>query len=125
MENTLLIEEIELIEDKLDIEKMKRRLPDDVLRKIYDNYFSPEQICNKLQSLLVSKECCSLYYFELGEYLENVVFKEPLAVNKLKKENPLFLQIYHEEIVLDRRHFVKFENKYQSFALAWLMYLYH
>jgi hypothetical protein len=119
----LSIEDIEVL--TLDCEKVNRTLPDDILRSIYDNYLSPQLVYDKLQNLLKSKESQSLNHFPLGEYLEKVVFKEPLVVEKLKKEDSLFLFIYKTEINQNNRTFVKFTNKYQSFALSWLMYLYH
>jgi len=51
--------------------------------------------------------------------------KNPAVVHKLKKENPLFLKIYENEIVNKKKTFILFTSVYQSFALAWLMYLYH
>ena len=119
----LSIEDIQVL--TLDCEKVNRTLPDDILRSIYDNYLSPQLVFDKLQNILKSKESQSLNYYPLGEYLENVVFKEPLVIEKLKKEDSLFLFIYRTEIGQNIRTFVKFTNKYQSFALTWLMHLYH
>jgi len=110
---------------KLDWEKVNRTLPDNILRTIYDNYLSPDSVCNKLQTILESEESRRLNYFPLSEYLETVVLKEPLVVEKLKKTNPLFLFIYKKEISQNSRTFTKFSNKYNSFALSWLMHLYH
>jgi hypothetical protein len=119
----LSIEDIQVL--TLDCEKVNRTLPDDILRSIYDNYLSPQLVYDKLQNILKSKESQSLNYYPLGEYLENVVFKEPLVIEKLKKEDSLFLFIYRTEIGQNIRTFVKFTNKYQSFSLTWLMNLYH
>jgi hypothetical protein len=119
----LSIEDIQVL--TLDCEKVNRTLPDDILRSIYDNYLSPQLVYDKLQNILKSKESQSLNCYPLGEYLENVVFKEPLVIEKLKKEDSLFLFIYRTEIGQNIRTFVKFTNKYQSFALTWLMHLYH
>jgi hypothetical protein len=110
---------------KIDLEKLNRTLPDDVLRNIYDNYLSPQSVYDKLQIILKSKESINLNYFPLSEYLEKVVFREPLVIEKLKIENPLFLLIYVQEIVQNTRTFTNLKNKYDSFALSWLMFLYH
>lgn len=109
---------------KLDLEKVNRTLPDDILRTIYDNYLSPQLVCDKLQIILQSKESRNLNHFPLSEYLEQVVFKDSLVIEKLKRENPLFLHIYCSEIEDNNRRFARFTNKYDSFALSWLMFLY-
>jgi hypothetical protein len=110
---------------KLDLEKINQTLPDDILRTIYDNYLSPQLVYDKLQLILKSKESRNLNHFPLSEYLEKVIFKEPLVIEKLKMEDPLFLLIYSKEFVENSRTFKKFSNKYDSFALSWLMHLYH
>lgn len=110
---------------KMDLEKVNRTLPDDILRTIYDNYLSPQLVCDKLQIILQSKESRNLNHFPLSCYLEKVVFKDSLVIEKLKRENPLFLNIYLKEVEENNRHFVNFKNKYDSFALSWLLYLYH
>ena len=110
---------------ELELETVNKMLPDDVLKKIYDNYFSSDIIIHKLTDILNSKESQNLNHHRLSEYLKKVVLGNKEVVEKLKKENPLFLQIYKEEIVCNQRHFKLIENKYESFAMAWLMYLYH
>jgi hypothetical protein len=78
---------------------------------------------NKLENLLLSDESRNLNHYPLGEYLEKVVFKEPLVIEKLKRENVLFLFLYHKEIV-EKTQITSLKNKYNNLALRWLMNLY-
>jgi hypothetical protein len=107
------------------LEDLNRHLPHDVLQKIYVDHFSPESIIHHLMEIIKSEECQRLHYQELGDYLEKTVLPNPVVVKKLQKENPIFEQLYREEIVGRNKHFRLFTNIYHSFALAWLMILYH
>ena len=118
------IEEIEEFESKSTIAPLKKKSNTKRKKTVYDNYLTPESICDKLQNILHSKESMNLNHFPLSCYLEQVVFNEPMAIEKLKAENPLFLHIYLTEIEDNNRRFKRFTNKYDSFALSWLMCLY-
>jgi hypothetical protein len=110
----------------IQLENIATQLPYDILHKIYKDHFSPETVViSHLMKMIESKECQDLHYFELGDYLEKSVLPNPVVVKKLQKENPLFAQLYQEEIVRGKKHFARFESTYYSFALAWLMFLYH
>jgi hypothetical protein len=98
-------------------------LPNDIIKMIYNDHFSLEALNNNLQRILESEDACKLRYDELAlevpKILENKEF-----VNYLLERNIIFKKLYDTHIIQNKNMFVLM-NRDNSFALSWLMYLYH
>ena len=123
--NTNIYSQPLVTNQNIDLKKLNQTLPDDILRTIYDNYLLPEIMYNQLQVILHSKDSQRLNSIELSDYLENVVFTEPIFIEKLQRENAVFANIYQTEIIQNQRTFKNMTNIYQNFAMCWLFHLYH
>jgi len=108
--------------DKLEL------LPDDIKLKIYDDYFSPQIKFKAMMKLINSIECQQLNnYKELSVFIKDMLTVDYDFLNYALHrgfENH-FNTVYNEAIINNKQHFVLFTCPYESFALAWLFYLYH
>ena len=120
--------EIHNCKDK--IEKTKKtleyinRLPDDILRKVYDEYFECKSECDEFLGLIESERCQRLKYQVLYEQSKKLL-TQPCAVEYLRKKNAAYNSSYEEHFINKRHMFQRIPDIIDSFNLAILMMLYH
>lgn len=90
---------------------------------ICNNFLVSKKLYNELMKEIESYRCMILDYEELAKIIKNIL-ENNLIVNYLCKNNKIFNNIYTDHIVNNNKEFKKMSN-INSFALSWLMYLYH
>lgn len=99
------------------------QLPEDIQRKIYTDHFETTLIYDEIQTILNSPESMHLEYIPLSEKIL-YIFSKPLLVKYLLKYDPIFCLLLDTHVIQKKKSF-KLLSPIHSFALAWLMYLYH
>jgi hypothetical protein len=107
----------------LDLQMLNRRLPDDVLRHIYEEYVVGIETCNRYLKMYESDEARKLDHKQLIEPTRRLL-KHPCAVEYLCKKHKTFEKMYIEHYVVGKKWFVQM-NMLESFILSILMWLYH
>lgn len=103
-------------------------LPDDM--KIYNDcdQLSPRIKFEAMMKLVNSIKCQQLdNYKELSVFIKDMLTVDSDFLNYALHhghENH-FNTVYNEAMVNKKKHFTQFTCLYESFALAWLFYLYH
>jgi len=114
------------------------KIPDDIKKDIYIQYFEPiidaQELCNLLLNELKSEKCIKLDISDLFPLLKKVLDNkysiEYLYNNYYyydeytKKENNYFKQLYNF-YKNNGKNFILIKDPIEDFALSWLMYLYH
>jgi len=98
-------------------------LPHSLQLDICNNFLVSKKLYNELMKEIESYRCMILDYEELAKIIKNIL-ENNLIVNYLCKNNKIFNNIYTDHIVNNNKQFEKMSN-INSFALSWLMYLYH
>mgnify|MGYP005624945349 CR=1 FL=1 len=115
-----------LRENNPDIEKTYRlinTLPDDILRKIYEEYFECKDVCKEFLERLKCEDSQRLRYMKMLDITERVL-KHPCMVEYLCKKSKPFKFYHREHFIFNNNHFVLLPPV-QSFILCILMTLYH
>jgi hypothetical protein len=98
-------------------------LPHSLQLDIYDNFLVSKKLYNELMEELKSYRCIKLNHEELSKIIEKVL-ENNLILKYLRKNNKIFNNIYICHIINNNKNFKNMSN-INSFALSWLMYLYH
>lgn len=98
-------------------------LPYSLQLDIYNNFLVSKKLYNELIKEIESYRCIKLNYEELAKIIK-IILENNFIVNYLCKNNKIFNKIYTDHIVNNNKQFEKMSN-INSFALSWLMYLYH
>jgi hypothetical protein len=105
-------------------------LPDDILRRIYDDHFHPKYKYNKIMEIVCDYEQCSSKagFAKFQSYLEEMFLSKDVSLLlyflKHGKEHK-FNSCYNKTIILRKKEFTKIKNVYKEFALCWILSLYH
>jgi hypothetical protein len=102
---------------------MINRLPDDVLRHIYEEYIVGVETCNRYLEMYKSEESIRLDYTPLMEPTRRLL-EHPCAIEYLCKKHKIFKKMYIEHYVEGNKWFVLMD-RLESFILSILMWLYH
>jgi hypothetical protein len=105
-------------------------LPDSIKLEIYDDYFGPKVKFKEMIKLLKSTECQQLEvsgYEKLSVYIKEMLTEDKPFLEYTIKHGVeyLFNNVYHDAVIKGEKHFKLITCPYQSFALAWMFYLYH
>ena len=95
----------------------------DLKNHIYYDFLQLDILNQELNNLLNSELCMQLNYTELSLLLRKILSHQKFVIY-LKKNNEIFNNIYTTHIMNNNKFFVNLEI-IDSFALCWLMYLYH
>ncbi len=98
-------------------------LPFDIRKKIFLNYFQSEFRYKKIEKILSMPESIALDYRYLTKHIPDILASKTM-INYLQKRDNIFPKIYEKSVINGEKNFVLL-NPDQSFALTWLMYLYH
>ena len=98
-------------------------LPDDIMRKIYEDYFEGKELCDEFLQRLKCEDSRRLRYMKMIDITERVL-DHPCVVEYLCKKSKPFKYYYKEHFILHKKHFVLLPPL-QSFILCILMTLYH
>jgi hypothetical protein len=103
--------------------RLINRLPDDVLRHIYEEYIVGKETCDRYLEMFKSDSAMSLEHRPLLEMTSRLL-EHPCAIEYLCAKHKIFKKMYIEHYVQDNKWFVLM-NKLESFVLSILMWLYH
>ena len=109
--------------ENLDLLMLNRRLPDDVLRHIYENYIVGIETCDRYLEMFKTDESIKLNHFPLIEPTR-LLLEHPCAVEYLCKKHVIFNKMYTQHYVEMKKWFERL-NILDSFVLSILMFLYH
>ena len=109
-----------------------QKLPEDILRYIYDSHFDIKYTFDAMITVFNSKKCQSLYPQELIPHVKELFTNKLLLmytlkhINKDNIEGYSFMSIYHEFNKKGAKcNFHLIDCKFTRFTLAWLFYAYH
>ena len=103
--------------------KLINRLPDDVLRHIYEEYIVGKATCDRYLEMFKSEASMNLDHKPLLE-LTSRLLEHPCAIEYLCKKHEIFKEMYIGHYVHDNKWFL-LKSKLESFVLSILMWLYH
>jgi hypothetical protein len=107
----------------LNLEDRINNLPNDLKRKIYYDYFDSIYVYHsKVIEELNTNDCQRLSTIRL-KCMIPIILNNNSLTNYFILNNYVFKKLYYEH--LDNKKTFKLMNKIDSFALAWLYYLYH
>ena len=109
----------EIQKDNTDIIHIVKRLPEDIKKQIYKDYFETRLLRDELNTILKSDLSRKLYPYELAKIMPKVLSNEML-VNDLKKD-PAFDFVYKLECYNIAN--VPYKT-YEKFASLWLYNIY-
>ena len=98
-------------------------LPDDIMRKIYEDYFEGKALCAEFLQKLESDDSKELRHLGMLKITERVL-QYPCVVDYLRKYSSIFDYYYKDHFILQKPHFVQ-KSRAESFLLCILMHLYH
>lgn len=98
-------------------------LPDDIMRKIYEEYFEAKELCKEFLQKLESDDSKRIRHLSMME-ITTQVLQHPCVVEYLRKRSSVFDYYYKEHFVLENPHYVQ-KSRVESFILCILMHLYH
>ena len=107
----------------LDLLMLNSRLPDDVLRHIYEKYVVGIETCDRYLKMFKSDESRTLYHKPLIEPTRRLL-EHPCAIEYLCKKHKIFKKMYIEHYVQGNKWFLQL-NMLESFVLSILTWLYH
>ena len=96
------------------------RLPEDIKKQIYRDYFEPKLLYDELIQIVRSKESQNLCHFTLSSVLPKILSNEILVKYLLKQERE-FNVVYNLESC---KTLQKNKYYYDNFAMLWLFNLY-
>lgn len=99
------------------------KLPEDIRFTIYKEHFEPEYINEFIVKALDTLDSCSLNTKDIRPLIPIILSKKYL-VSYLLSNNLTFKKIYNSHKINGKKYF-ELMNNGDSFALSWLMYLYH
>lgn len=98
-------------------------LPDDIMRKIYEDYFEGKSLCKEFLQKLESEDSKRLRHLSMMDITTRVL-QYPCVVEYLRKKSSVFDYYYKEHFILEHPHYVQ-KSRAESFILCILMHLYH
>ena len=109
-----------------------QKLPQDILRYIYDSHFDIKHTFDTIITVFNSEKCQNLYPQELIPHVKELFTNKLLLmytlkhINKDNIEGYSFMSIYHEFNKKGAKcNFHLIDCKFTRFTLAWLFYAYH
>jgi hypothetical protein len=105
------------------INKFIGRLAEDLELNIYKEYFEVEYDVHMINKALDTEKSRSLNIADIRPLIPSII-ANPKLVAYLNKNNHVFKIVYHDHFITKKENFVNLTNE-DSFALSWLMYLYH
>lgn len=109
--------------DLFNVDQLIDRLPYDIVHQIHRNWVEPEHIINLVESALITENSYSLNIMDLRPLIP-LILSKPYVFNYFYSNNKTFKHIYDSHKIENSKQFLLL-NKGDSFALSWLMYLYH
>lgn len=109
------------------LDKNIYEIPDDIKRKIYEEYFEPklkaEKLCDELLKNLNTSNSQNLNTKDILPLIKKIL-ENKLAISYLNEIDSTFSMLYQHIILEKKRNFVLLlpEN---DMALSWLYMLYH
>jgi hypothetical protein len=103
------------------------RLPEDILRRIYDDHFHPRHRFDKIIKAMKNDSCTGEYEL-LSGHLEEMFETQDvdLLLYLLKHGKKYYFDIvYKETIIKQKRFFANFHNKYEDWAMCWIFRFCH
>ena len=104
--------------------KVCQKLPDDIIRKIYEDYLKPEMLYEDLIYTLQTNSSKQLHAKPLINFIPKLL-KNKIIVEYLFKNDCLFNDIYTKHIINKTNVFVNAVSTNASIAMTWLAYLYN
>jgi phosphoribosyl-ATP pyrophosphohydrolase len=98
-------------------------LPNDIIRKIYEEYFEAKELCKEFLQKLESEDSKRLRHLSMME-ITTQVLQHPCVVEYLRNKSSVFDYYYNEHFVLENPHYAQ-ESRAESFILSILTHLYH
>jgi hypothetical protein len=106
---------------------LQLKLPTDIKRKIYEEYFKKSIIYNRKYDILMkeinSEKCLGLDTTDLKPIVKSVI-EHPNFCAFVQAKNALFDRIYVAHYINGNKMFINI-GLFDSLVLSWLMYLYH
>lgn len=102
----------------------KSEFPDELKLTIFNDHFKYNLKYNDLIQILNSDTCQKLDIRLLLSYVQENILNDQEYISYLLKINNVFKNIYTQHYINHQKNF-KLMNVNESFALSWLMYLYH
>ena len=109
-----------------------QKLPQDILRYIYDSYFDIKHTFDAMITVFNSEKCQNLYPQELIPHVKELFTNKLLLmytlkhINKDSIEGYSFMNVYNEFNKKGAKcNFPLIDCKFTRFTLAWLFYAYH
>lgn len=109
------------------MEKSISLLPDEIKLKIYNDYFHPKHKFKEIINVLKTSECQHLYYKILMPHIKYMFLNDKILLHYMIKhgDNYNFNIVYENNVIKKKKMYTLFDDKFNSFALEWLMYVYH
>jgi hypothetical protein len=120
------------------LNKLVSQLPEDIIRHIYEEYFSPKQKFDRMIDVLKSEPCRNLCGCcnELSELVKEMFETKnaDLLLYALKHGKEYKFDVVYRMIIIenskychlyDGKYFALTDDKYISFALSWMFILYY
>jgi hypothetical protein len=118
------------LDDTTELHKLDKyiyEIPDDIKRKIYEEYFEPtiqaEELCNQLLEKLTTENSYQLSTKDILPFIEKIL-QNKIAISHLRKINSTFSILYKQIIIEKKRNFILLLPS-NDIAMSWLCYLYH
>jgi hypothetical protein len=93
------------------------------------NSLSSIEKFNEMMKLFRSRNCYSLRYngyMTLSLYIKDMIENDQTFLSYTLENNILsFMTVYKKKIINGENCFINFNNKYEDFALGWMVYEYH
>jgi hypothetical protein len=104
--------------------KGSQKLPDDIIRKIYEEYLKPDMLYEDLIYTLQLRDSKRLNIKPLKTFIPQLL-QNKIFVEYLRKKDSLFNDIYTTHIINKTNTYVNAASTIDSMAITWLTYLYH
>tara|TARA_A100001015_G_scaffold129603_1_gene143760 strand:- start:5088 stop:5414 length:327 start_codon:yes stop_codon:yes gene_type:complete len=100
------------------------KFPDELKLTIFNEHFKYKLKYNDLTQILNSELSQKLNISLLLPYVQENILNDKEYISFLLKINNVFKNIYTQHYINHQKNFILM-NVNESFALSWLMYLYH
>ena len=101
-----------------------KKLPNDIKKNIFHDHFEYILKYEELKHILNSELSQNLNISLLLPYVKKYILNDKKYISFLFKNNKTFKNIYTAHYIDHNKNFILM-NVNESFALSWLMYLYH
>ena len=101
-----------------------KNLPNDIKKNIFHDHFEYILKYEELKHILNSELSQKLNISLLLPYVKKYILNDKKYISFLFKNNKTFKNIYTAHYIDHNKNFILM-NVNESFALSWLMYLYH